>query len=154
MQLDRLVLWLASIAPWCDRFARNDRSVGSLATAFFAFPVVFEAPGSNLRLPFSLQSTAMDAAAEFRFIAMCAALVGAIRGDVEAAVTMLRFIELRLQGVPPAFAPRVLTSLRRDVHLVIRDVDALLAYVLELEHQVECMVDVWLRTRAHLFQEQ
>ena len=156
-KLDRLVLWLASIAPRCDRRTCNDRCVRSLATSFFAYLVVFEAPGSNLRAPFlslSLQSTAMDAAAEFRYIATCAAWVGAIRGDVEAAVTMLRFIELRLQGVPPAFAPRALTSLRHDLRLVIRDLDALLAYVLELEHQVERMVDAWLRTRAHLFEEQ
>ena len=51
-KLDRLVLWLASIAPWCDRFTCNDQSVRSLATSLFAFPVVFEAPGSNLRASF------------------------------------------------------------------------------------------------------
>ena len=96
----------------------------------------------------------MDAAVELRHVAAYAALVGAIRADVEAAVSMVRFVELRLQGVPPALAPGVLTSFRRDLHLVTRDLDHLLAYVLELEHQVDTMLETWLRTRAHLFEAQ
>ena len=50
--------------------------------------------------------------------------------------------------------PQVLISFRRDLRLVLRDLDALLAYVLELEHEVESMVDAWLRTCAHLFERQ
>ena len=96
----------------------------------------------------------MDAAAELRHVAACAALVGAIRGDVEAAVSMVRFVELRLQGAPRALAPGVLTSFHRDLQLVIRDLDQLLAYVLELKHQVDTMLETWLRTRAHLFEAQ
>lgn len=76
----------------------------------------------------------MEPAAELRCIAACAALVGAARGDVEAAVTAVRFIELRIQGMPATFAPVVLASLRRDLQLATRDLDNLLAYMTELEY--------------------
>lgn len=46
----------------------------------------------------------------------------------------MRFIELRIQGMPATFAPVVLASLRRDLQLATRDLDNLLAYMTELEY--------------------
>ena len=96
----------------------------------------------------------MDPAAELRCIVACAAFVGALRGDVEASVTMVRFVELRLQDTPAAFAPAVLASLRRDLHLVVRDLDNLLAYVIELEYNLATLLDAWLHRHAHLYETQ
>ena len=96
----------------------------------------------------------MDPAAELRYIVVCATFVGALRGDVEASVTMLRFVELRLQDAPAAFAPAVAASLQRDLRLVVQDLDNLLAYVSELEYNLATLLDAWLHRRAHLYEAQ
>ena len=78
----------------------------------------------------------MDPGAELRYVVACAAFVGAVRGDIEAAVTAVRLAQLRFQQVEAAFAPAVVGSLQHDLGLVLRDMDQVLVYVVELEDRV------------------
>ena len=98
------------------------------------------------------RGASMDPGAELRSVAACAAFVGAVRGDIEAAITAVRLAQVRVQRVEAAFAPAVVGSLQHDLGLVLRDMDQVLVYVVELEDRVTLLLDACLRNRAHFFE--